>query len=199
MAVEPIFFYDLASPYAYLAALRVDEVLPVRPRWRPVVLAALHRAHQRVPWSLREDEREPGQVAVSERGEGRGLPPMRWPPGWPAESYSVLPLRAALWALDALGHDQGKALTLALYEAEFREGRALNDLDTVLEAATRCGVAEDELRAGVQEESVKTALHSVTGEAVGMGVPGVPTVVVGEALFWGDDRLEEAASALRAA
>jgi 2-hydroxychromene-2-carboxylate isomerase len=35
----PLFYYDLASPYAYLAAHRVDEMLAVPVRWVPVVAA----------------------------------------------------------------------------------------------------------------------------------------------------------------
>ena len=50
----PVFYYDLSSPYAYLAALRVDDVLPVRPEWRPIAFGVLIRAVGKVPWSLRE-------------------------------------------------------------------------------------------------------------------------------------------------
>jgi 2-hydroxychromene-2-carboxylate isomerase len=43
---------------------------------------------------------------------------------------------------------------------------------------------------------VKDALRAATDEAIALGVPGVPTVAVGERLFWGDDALEDAAAAL---
>jgi 2-hydroxychromene-2-carboxylate isomerase len=193
---EPVFFYDLSSPYAYLAALRVDDLLPVKPRWQPIVFGAMLRAQGRTPWSLTADEREPGQRTVEQRAAGRGLPAVRWPPGWPAESYSLLPLRAVWWAANAAGPELGKRLTLILYEIEFVEGRALDDVATVLEGGARCGLDAEELRAGMDDRQLKDSLRSATDAAIERGVPGIPTVALGEDLYWGDDRLEDAAAAL---
>ena len=33
---RPVFYYDVSSPYAYLAACRVDDLLPAKPEWRPI-------------------------------------------------------------------------------------------------------------------------------------------------------------------
>jgi 2-hydroxychromene-2-carboxylate isomerase len=49
---------------------------------------------------------------------------------------------------------------------------------------------------GIESQSVKDALRAATDEAIALGVAGVPTVVIGDQLFWGDDKLEEAAAAL---
>jgi 2-hydroxychromene-2-carboxylate isomerase len=120
---------------------------------------------------------------------------VRWPEGWPAESYSVTPLRAVLHAQE---QGAGKELTLALYRAEFAEGRALNDLDAVLSAAEACGLDPGEVRHGVERQEIKDRLRAATDDAIARGVPGVPTVAVDDVMFWGDDRLEEAAAALSA-
>ena len=45
--------------------------------------------------------------------------------------------------------------------------------------------------------SVKEQLRTATDEAIARGVTGVPSIAVGEQVFWGDDRLEEAAEAIR--
>ena len=95
---RPVFLYDFNSPYAYLAAARVDEVLPVKPRWQPIAFAFLLRAHDRSPWSFDERERRIGIAECERRAEAYGLPPMRWPPGWPIESYGLTSLRAAIIA-----------------------------------------------------------------------------------------------------
>ena len=47
------------------------------------------------------------------------------------------------------------------------------------------------------DRDVKDALRSATDEVLALGVFGVPTIVIGEELFWGDDRLEDAAAAHR--
>jgi 2-hydroxychromene-2-carboxylate isomerase len=194
-SAEPVFYYDLSSPYAYLAAERVDDVLPAPARWQPIVFGALLRARGRIPWSLQEETRAPGQADVEARASERGLPPVRWPAGWPAESYSVTPLRAVLHA-----HEQGrgKELTLALYRTAFAEGRALNDLDAVLSAAEASGLDPHDVRRGVQRQEIKDRLRAATDDAIARGLHGIPTIAVGDELFWGDDRLEEAAAALSA-
>jgi 2-hydroxychromene-2-carboxylate isomerase len=49
---------------------------------------------------------------------------------------------------------------------------------------------------GIESQAVKDALRKATDEAIALGVVGVPTVAIGSELFWGDDRLEEAAAAI---
>ena len=95
---RPVFLYDFNSPYAYLAAARVDQVLPATPRWQPIAFAFILRAHDRSPWSFDERQRRLGVAECERRAEAYGLPPMRWPPGWPIESYGLTSLRAAIIA-----------------------------------------------------------------------------------------------------
>ena len=98
---QPVFLYDFNSPYAYLAATRVDQVLPVKPRWQPIAFAFLVRADKRSPWSFDERKRRLGITECERRAEAYGLPSMRWPPGWPINSYGLTSLRAAIVADNA--------------------------------------------------------------------------------------------------
>jgi 2-hydroxychromene-2-carboxylate isomerase len=192
---RPTFYYDLSSPYAYLAALRVDELLPAAPYWQPIAFGALIREIGKVPWSLRPDTRSVGVAEIERRAAERGLPAVRWPDGWPDASYSVLPLRAVLHAFD---RGLGRELTLELYRVAFAEGTALNDLDVAAAAAARVGLDAAEVREAVERPEIKDRLRSATDAATRRGVTGVPTVAVGDELFWGDDRLGDAARALAA-
>jgi len=192
---RPTFYYDLSSPYAYLAALRVDELLPAAAEWQPIALGALIREIGKVPWSMRPDTRPAGMAEIERRARERGLPAVRWPDGWPDASYSLLPLRAVLHAFD---RGRGRELTLELYRVAFAQGTALNDLDVVAAAADRVGLDEAELRQAVERREIKDRLRAATDEARRRGVTGIPTVAVAGELFWGDDRLEDAARALAA-
>ncbi len=192
----PVFFYDFSSPYAYLSAHRVDEVLPVEPRWQPILYGSLLRAIGKLPWSMREGAPRDEQMRECEqRAAALGLP-LTWPRGWPADTYSVLVLRAALVAeeLDLL-----REFTLAAYRQGLGLGRDLTDLDVVLEAAEEAGVDAAAVREGVQRAEIKERLRRVTDEARELGVTGIPTIYTDEGLYWGDDRLGEAATALRGA
>lgn len=190
----PVFYYDLSSPYAYLAASRVDETLPARPEWRPIAFGVIVRERGRVPWSFAEDRTEHFDE-IAGRARGRGLPEVRYPEGWPVETYSLQPLRALLLAAD---QDQLRGASLQLYRMMFAEGRHLADLETVLEAVARAGMDPDEVREGIGSDEIKQRLRAQTDQAVAAGVIGVPTVAVGDRLFWGDDHLEDAAAAIAA-
>jgi 2-hydroxychromene-2-carboxylate isomerase len=190
----PVFYYDVSSPYAYLAASRVDELLPVRPEWRPIAFGVIVRRLGKVPWSFREDRRENFEE-IAQRAAERGLPEVRYPEGWPVETYSLMPLRAALLASD---EEQLRAVSREFFNSMFVQGRHLADLDAVLDAAERAGMDRSFVREGIEREQTKRRLRERTDDAIANGVTGVPTVAVGEELFWGDDRLEDAAAVLRA-
>ena len=189
----PTFYYDFNSPYAYLAAQRVDDVLPAAPEWRPISFAFLLRAIGRVPWSL-GPEREPGMRECEERARAAGLPPICWPEGWPADNYSLLVLRAALVA-----EEQGRLreFSHAAFAKNFVEAGDLREMEPVLEAGEEAGVDAGAIRAGVARPGIKERLREATDAALAAGVTGIPTVSVDGELFWGDDRLEDAAAALQ--
>jgi 2-hydroxychromene-2-carboxylate isomerase len=190
----PVFYFDLSSPYAYLASSRVDEVLPVRPDWCPISFGVIVKQLEKKPWSFQKD-RESDFAEIERRAIERGLPRVRYPPGWPVESYSLTPLRAVLLAADQA---QVRALVTGLYRTAFVDGRALSEVEAVVEAAERAGMEPDDVRDGMERPEIKERLRANTDRALARGVTGVPTVAVGERLFWGDDRLEDAAAALGA-
>jgi 2-hydroxychromene-2-carboxylate isomerase len=186
----PVFYYDTNSPYAYLAARRIGDLIP-NAVWRPVALGVLFREIGKVPWSLKPD-RDVGMAECERRAAERGLAPLRWPEGWPAASWSFHPLRAAVIAEE---HGRIVPFSLECYRLIFEEGRVLAELENVLEAARAVGLDPDEVRERIGAPEVKGRLKEYTDEAIALGAVGVPTVAVGGELFWGDDRLGEAAAA----
>jgi 2-hydroxychromene-2-carboxylate isomerase len=198
MAPEPppLFYFDLSSPYAYLAASRVDDVLPVRPEWRPIAFGVIVRRIGKTPWSLTDDRRAHFD-AIARRAAERGLQDVRYPEGWPVETYSLTPLRAALVAADE-SQDRVRAVALELFRTAFVEGQHLADEDAVLYAVGRSGMDRDRVHHAIATVDVKERLRAQTDAALERGVTGVPTVAAGDRLFWGDDRLEEAATVLAA-
>ena len=186
-----VFYYDLNSPYAWLAAERIHQVLPEPPVWKPIAFAFVLRHHNRTPWSL-GPEKEAGMQEIERRGAERGLPEVRWPEGWPRETYSVPAMRAATYAAEI---GKAVAFSLAAFRQQFNAGRGMNEVDHMLLAAAACEIHPNALLKSIERDAIKERLRADTEEAIERGVPGVPTVRVGDELFWGDDRLEEAAAA----
>lgn len=194
--VSALFRFDFNSPYAYLAASRVDAVAGRSDavRWQPIAFAFVLAAHGREPWSFHEPTRSEGRRECERRAAAYGLPPLVWPPGWPIESYTLLSLRAALVA-----EREGclRAFSDAAFARNFVAGTGLKEEAAVLEVCEEAGLDRDVAREGMAGWA-KQRLREVTEAAIADGVVGVPTVTVGGRHFWGDDRLEDAAAALRA-
>jgi 2-hydroxychromene-2-carboxylate isomerase len=189
---EPVFYYDFNSPFAYIAAHRVDDVLPVRPRWQPIAFAFLLIAQGREPWSFDVEGRGPTMEDCKRRAGALGLP-LQWPDGWPRESYSLLPLRAAVLAEQA---GLLREFSRAAFQQHFSHPEGVRELDGVLAAAATAGLDPEHVRAHIGDADVKAAVKDATDAAIDLGVFGVPTVQVADELFWGDDKLEDAAAAL---
>ena len=186
------FHYDLMSPYAYLAAARLDSVLPRPPEWQPVLLGAIFGLTGRSSWALGDYERRRrGMADVERRAAAYGLPPLRWPDPWPTSSLAAM--RAAIHA-KRIGAE--REFAAAAWRTAFGDGRDLGDARNVLIAAEAAGLDPSEVEAAIADPSVKDELRAVTNAAHARGVFGVPTLTVGDEVFWGDDRLEDAAAAL---
>ena len=189
---QPLFFYDFYSPYSYLAAERVNSVLPVVPEWRPISFGHILKESGRRPWSFDQGgDHDAHWQEIDARAVQRGLPKLKRPPGWPIETYSVMGARAATFAK---GSGRAVAYSLALFRQVFAAGRTLDE-ETVLIAGAACELHPKALLKGLASRAVKDALVRATNEAYELGVRGVPAVAVDGELFWGDDRLEEAAEA----
>ena len=187
------FYFDLGSPYGYLAAERLDTVLPAPVEWQPVLLGAIFKLTGRSSWALGDYElRQAGMAEIERRARHYGLPPVRWPDPWPTNYLTAM--RAATYAFSA---GRGREFTLQAYRNAFQRGADLSLPSRVLEAAEGAGLDPREVQAQVGAEKVKESLRSATEAAFELGVIGVPTVAIGDEVFWGDDRLQDAAARLR--
>ena len=128
---------------------------------------------------------------VERRAAEYDLMPIRWPEGWPNNTLKAM--RVAVWA-QQIGRTV--AFSLAAFRQAFAGGKDLSDVDYVLMAAAACELHPNAVLKAIETQSVKDRLREVTSAAYERGVRGVPTIAVGDELFWGDDRLEEAAAAM---
>jgi 2-hydroxychromene-2-carboxylate isomerase len=204
---SPLFLFGAMSPYSWFAAERIERLLPDA-RWRGVFAGAIFKANERVSWGFTGD-REDRLADCEARAATHGLGPIRWPDPWPtndlliaramtfAERRSPAPGHRA-GAEDSAarsGHAAARALGLAAMRLAFLEGADLGEAGAVLEAGRRADLDVEELTDALSDADIKDALRRATDDALALGVFGVPTIVIGEELFWGDDRLDEAAAA----
>jgi 2-hydroxychromene-2-carboxylate isomerase len=194
------FYYDFNSPYSYLAAERISglfaEAEAEQPEWQPISMGHLIKATGRTPWSMLPSGPNPADLEeIQRRAAERGLPEVRYPKGWPVENYSLNPTRAAIYAKES---GRVVSFSLACFRQVFAAGRSMSDVDNVLVAAAACELHPNAVLKGIETKSIKNKLRASTEEALSLSVQGIPTVAVGDELFWGDDRLEEAVRAASA-
>jgi 2-hydroxychromene-2-carboxylate isomerase len=188
------FYFDVGSPYAYLASERIGALFREGVRWQPVLLGGLFKLTGRSSWALGDyQRRQVGMAEIERRARRYGLPPMRWPDPWP--SNYLFAMRATTYAFSI---DRGHEFAAKAFRSAFQQGSDLSIAAHVLESAREAGLDPDAVRAATEDPAVKQALRDATERAHELGVFGVPTVAVDDELFWGDDRLEDAAAHVRA-
>jgi 2-hydroxychromene-2-carboxylate isomerase len=186
------FYFDLGSPFAYLAAERLHEILPEPITWQPISLGALFKLTGRSSWALGDPRgRQAGMVEVERRAQLYDLAPLRWPDPWPTNYLYAM--RAATYAFQA---GLGRPFTMQAFRHAFAHGYDLAIPEHVLQAAELAGLDPHTVDAATQDPQIKLALRTATNAAHALGVFGVPTVAIYDELFWGDDRLQDAATSL---
>jgi 2-hydroxychromene-2-carboxylate isomerase len=187
------FYYDLGSPYAYLAAERVARVFEAagaqQPEWQPILLGALFKRFGRDSWANGAG-RADGLAEVERRAAAYGLPPVRWPDPFPGNT--LIAMRTATFAKEI---GRTISFSLAAFRQAFAAGRDLSVADNVWVAAASSELHPRSLETAIAREAIKLRLREATERAGDLGVIGVPAVAVGAEVFWGDDRLEDAAAA----
>ncbi len=184
---DATFYFDLASPLAYLAAERVLPLMRVACEWQPVLARELPGAESFEAFRCRDDE-DIFRLEVERRAGELGLQALRWPDPFPLDS--TFAMRAATYA-KSIGR------TVPFAQAAFRQafagGRSLEVADNVLIAAAACEMHPSAVLKGADLRSVGEQLSATTAAAAALGVSDVPAVRVGGRVFHGERSLEEAA------
>jgi 2-hydroxychromene-2-carboxylate isomerase len=192
------FYYDLVSPYSYLAYGRVKRVCKengAELMLRPMLLGAVHKAvGLQAPIEIRNKGRY--QLRDIHRWARHYGLPMQFPEPFPFRTLKTM--RAALAGVGDLEAFTREAFALYWEEGGAPKGFAEADEDVpIREVARRIGRRPEEVLESATTSEAKEALKDATGEAVERGVFGAPTFFVGDEMFWGNDRLHFVEAALQ--
>jgi 2-hydroxychromene-2-carboxylate isomerase len=171
------FYFDLLSPWTYLAAERVERQF-VGVRWRPVVPDAL----------APEESDEDARLAVELRAEQLRMP-LVWPDAWPSTGRSALRVASL-----AAQHGRAAPFVLAASRLAFCGGYDLDDPEALAEAAAAAGLGLDESLKAAGDLRRDGALERAGLRLLAQGADELPVFVVGHVLFCGERRLGEAAA-----
>ena len=191
------FYWDVASPYAFLAVAQLDRLCrstAVEILFKPFFLGGVFRAN---------GHQAPSQGSAKAAYLNDDL--RRWRDFYgiamriPVEEVpfpinSVVPQRVALLAGRA---GLGERYCREVFAAYWGEGRDVSQLDVLATVIAKVGLDPAPTLREAQAPEVKEALRQETADAVGLGIFGAPTFVFAGDLYWGHDRMDLLAHALQ--
>jgi 2-hydroxychromene-2-carboxylate isomerase len=182
------FFFDVASPYSYLAATRVEAIAadckaPLR--WCPILLGGVFKATGNHAPAIVPSKAHHLKVDLQRWANWYRIP-LQFPDSFPIHSLTVMRM------LHTLQEDAQIAASHRLFHAHWGQGLDISDPEIL---KTTLGVQD--LTAAAQQPT-KDSLRALTDEAVQRGAFGAPTVFLGDKMFFGNDRLPFVEQSLRA-
>jgi 2-hydroxychromene-2-carboxylate isomerase len=187
MASIDYYLYPL-SPFSYLAGLRLEEIAArhgATISYKPVQLLRIFAQTGTLPVKERHESRRKYRLAdIARVARMNGMPVSLQPPYW---ATNPVPASAAIISAQAAGGGDVGRLVHGFLKAAWAEDRDIADDDVVRDIMSAAG-----FDAGLADRGLLTAVEQLernTDEALRRFVFGAPSYVVGDEIFWGQDRL----------
>lgn len=186
------FWYEFASTYSYLSAMRIDDVAReagVDVVWQPFLLGPIFAGQG---WNTSPFNIYPAKGAYMVRdidrlASDRGLQ-FAMPKVFPANG-----LMAARIALAGQRDGWTPAFSRGVYAAQFASQRDISDVEVLRDVLERLGLDAAKVLKEIDDPEIKDRLKDNTNTAKSLGIFGAPSFTAeDDELFWGDDRLEQA-------
>jgi 2-hydroxychromene-2-carboxylate isomerase len=195
MRREVEFWFDVGSPYSYLAWRALPKLAAekgARIEWRPMLLGGVFKA---------TGNHSPAEIPAKSRWTRADMQlwaerigtTIRMNPHFPVNTLALM--RGAV-AMQMLGEEPFLRYLDAVFRGMWVDARDMGDPDEVAAVLREAGFDPARVMALAGEPAAKERLKAATEEAVARGVFGAPTFFVGEQMFWGQDRLAFVAQAL---
>jgi 2-hydroxychromene-2-carboxylate isomerase len=187
------FWFDFASTYSYLAAMRI-EALAARERvevvWRPFLLGPIFKSQglETSPFNVFEAKGNHMWRDLERQADYYGLPAFTKPEPFPQNGLVAARIAtyksSESWVVDFIK---------AIFTAQFTQSASISDelIISILNDLDQDG--QHLLNQARTDQSIKDKLRQATEEAQSMGLFGAPSFITDDGeLFWGNDRLERA-------
>ena len=189
------FWYEFASPYSYISMMRIEDLAAaanVEVHYQPFLLGPLFKEFgwETSPFKIYAEKGENFFRDIEREAEHYGLPPMKI-----LEEFPHPGLAAARVALVGMKEGWGVEFSKAIYKRQFQDGLVTKNKENVLGVLSALNIenAEGIIERANGDEN-KSHLREITERAKAKRIYGAPSFIVGNELFWGNDRLDRAIS-----
>ncbi|MFG3591030.1 2-hydroxychromene-2-carboxylate isomerase [Bradyrhizobium sp. RDI18] len=185
------FWYEYGSTYTYLTVARIASVAEAQKilvDWRPFLLMPIliEQGMQRGPFLPYPNKLRYMWRDVERRALRHNIPyqkPFLYPPNTLSTARIGYLAQSQHWCAD---------FTQEVFRLHWTEGVIIGTDENIRRSLNFVGQDPDRIVSMAQRDDNKTGLRRQTEQAKALGIFGSPTFVVGNELFWGDDRLEDA-------
>lgn len=193
MATNEIdFWFSVGSTYTYLTVMRLPNVEKdkgISFNWRPFSVRKIMVEMNNIPFAEKPVKSAYMWRDIERRAAIYGLP-VRVPAPYPLEQFDLANKVAILGRKEGWCADYVRAT----YRHWFQEGVAAGSDQNLTRSLEDIGQNPEHVVQRASADDVRDDYFAATDEARSLGVFGAPTFVVGDEVFWGDDRLEDAIS-----
>ncbi|MDJ0839167.1 MAG: 2-hydroxychromene-2-carboxylate isomerase [Acidobacteriota bacterium] len=183
------FYFDFGSPASYLAYTQMPilaEETGAQVNYKPVLLGGIFKMVGNTPPGALKPKGRYMTIDLKRYAERYGVP-FAMNPHFPVNTLALM--RGAT-AVQADQPDRFLPFCDALFKAMWVDGKNLNDPAVVGSTLAEAGFDPSAMMTAIQDQSVKDKLKAETEAAAARGIFGLPTMFVGEEMFFGQDRLD---------
>ena len=179
------FYFDIISPYAYIAHKKILKYKNITFHYKPIFLGGLHNlagidapAFNKYKMKNMINDCK----LISEKNNIN----FKWNANFPINSLSIM--RGYL----CIKEDKQNDYLNYFFDAYWKDNQDLSNIKNVSKLLSKLKVDNDEFFKSIKEQSTKDKLKDLTSEAFQKEVFGAPTFIINNKIFWGQDRLEYA-------
>ena len=179
------FYFDIISPYAYIAHKKILKHKNVLFNYKPIYLGGLHKlAGIDSPafnkYKLKNNINDCNLVSKKNNIE------FKWNSNFPINSLNIM--RGYI----SISKDKQDDYLNYFFDAYWKDNQDLSNIKNISKLLSKLKVDNDEFFKSIKEQSTKDKLKDLTSEAFQKEVFGAPTFIINNKIFWGQDRLEYA-------
>ena len=179
------FYFDIISPYAYIAHKKILKHKNIIFNYKPIYLAGLHKlAGIDSPvfnkYKLRNNINDCNVVSEKNNID------FKWNSNFPINSLSIM--RGYLY----IKEDKKNDYLNYFFDAYWKDNQDLSKIENITKLLSNININSEEFFKSIKDQSIKDKLINLTNDAFQKEVFGAPTFIINNKIFWGQDRLEYA-------
>lgn len=182
------FYFDIISPYSYIAHKKIEKVTKEKNivfNYKPILLGGLHKLAEITAPAFNQFKMK-NMKNDCELVSNKNHIPFKWNEKFPINSISIM--RGYLF----IDEENKEQYIDAFFEAYWKYNQDLSLQSNFNKIIEKLNIDPLIIQKGIKDENIKEKLKQLTNKAFSKKIFGAPTFVCNEKIFWGQDRLEYA-------